>query len=449
MTTVDEARSQRTRLLGNCTACALPLPLRLPEAGEQPRDWLCAGCGRSYRGVLLESWPAEFRQNVQPAAPEPDPHSLSPPRQQRADLVVWPDARQPRPISVAFPNHRVMICDLETGLSRELDAEIGGRASLRLQPQGDPFADAVQNHGDQPYDQRAVARFAELIHHVAEQMGDLFTSLEKGASSELTVARAVSQDGLSRVAEDMDLLVGMGITPSAGGYPSRHSLRVGMLAMSLGANLGWDEQTLLDLGVGCLLHDVGMLRVQRATYRNKRFLLSPEFAEVVKHPLLTFELLKKCADRVPDSARMVAYQMHERCDGSGYPRGYAADQIHDLAKIAAVADVFVALVSPRPHRPGLVPYHAMEKILHDTKNGLYDTEVMRALLKTVSLFPIGSYVRLSDGRVARVIRAGGEQYDRPIVEIRQPADATAGPVVVDLSEKKDLRIAGVLPQPSY
>ena len=72
--------------------------------------------------------------------------------------------------------------------------------------------------------------------------------------------------------------------------------------------------------------------------------------------------------------------MDERCDGSGYPRGRKGKQIHPLAKIAAVADVFVAPISPWPHRPGFLLYKAMEHLIQGTKQGLYDTNAVRGLL---------------------------------------------------------------------
>ena len=70
----------------------------------------------------------------------------------------------------------------------------------------------------------------------------------------------------------------------------------------------------------------------------------------------------------------------------------------------------MALVSPRPHRPALLPYHAITKMLLDVKEGLFDSTVVRGLLHTVSLFPIGSFVELSDGRVGKTIF--GRSYTR-------------------------------------
>src|SRR5690606_27821163 len=116
-------------------------------------------------------------------------------------------------------------------------------------------------------------------------------------------------------------------------------------------------------------------------------------------------------------------------DGSGYPRGRTAQKIHPLAKIAGVADTFTALVARRPYRPGMLPYHAMVQMLRDVGAGLYDGQIVRALLNTVSLFPIGSFVALNDGRVGRVLRSNGAFYDRPMVECWQRSDLAATPAI--------------------
>jgi HD-GYP domain-containing protein (c-di-GMP phosphodiesterase class II) len=346
------------------------------------------------------------------------------------------------PISLAIPDRPAVCCHLETSLSRRFDDEILGGADLVARPQGEPFAAAMRTHGDRLYDKEITQKSLHAVEKSSQQLSETYSSLRAGNSTGLHAAELITRHALVQVAEDRDLFVCLGIQPTSRGYPSRHSMRVSMLAMAIGTTLGWDARTLADLGIGCLLHDVGMLEVPAETYGKTQILAYPDFARIAQHPVLTMEALARHIDRIPHPARLVAYQMHERCNGTGYPRGYSGSRIHELAKVAAVADVFVALVSPRPHRPPLVPYHALKKILYDTKAGLYDSKVVRALLKTTSLFPIGSCVALSDGRVGRVIRSTGDAYDRPIVEAWKPDEPSHTRSVVDLSGRSELRITG-------
>jgi HD-GYP domain-containing protein (c-di-GMP phosphodiesterase class II) len=157
-----------------------------------------------------------------------------------------------------------------------------------------------------------------------------------------------------------------------------------------------------------------------------------------------FELLETHLDHIPESAWMVAYQMHERCDGTGYPRQRKAEEIHLLARIASVADAFVALVAPRPHRSGLLSYYAIAKLLKDASAGKFDANVVRHLLQVVSLFPLGSYVELNDNRVGRVLRAS-ERYDRPVIELWDRGSIDPPGAIVDLSQEPNLRIMRPLP----
>ena len=182
-----------------------------------------------------------------------------------------------------------------------------------------------------------------------------------------------------------------------------------------------------------------MLHVDESLYHSKEVLDPVAFLDITKHPVIAADMLYQRMEQVPVGVRMVVYQMHERCNGSGYPRGRTGDRIHPLAKISAVADAYVALVSARPHRHAMLPYFAMKKMLEDVKAGLFDATVVRALLHTVSLFPIGSYCELNNGGVAKVIRSNGSAYDRPIVEAWKQSHFSAEPEVVDLTEE-DVKI---------
>src|SRR5581483_8183801 len=189
--------------------------------------------------------------------------------------------------------------------------------------------------------------FMQMFESSSAELEKFFLALDAGRSASVVGMETIAQQGLEHISEDRDLFVAFGLNPPPGDTAGRHSLHTAMLAISIGATLGYDDRTLVELGIGCLIHDLGMLRVERARYQDSKILGNIDFKEIAKHPLYTFDMLRQQLDWVPRASRMVAYQMHERCDGSGYPRGRTGKQIHELAKVSAVADVFLALCSTR------------------------------------------------------------------------------------------------------
>ena len=232
----------------------------------------------------------------------------------------------------------------------------------------------------------------------------------------------------------------LGINPPDKEYAGKHNYHVAMLAASVAVNMGWDEQTIVEVGMGCLLHDIGMNKVPKELIDANRILTPGEFVDIARHPIYTFDMLEDHFKDIPTVSRMVAYQIHERCDGSGYPRNRKGSGIHEAARLAAVADVYVALVSPRPHRPAMLPHFAVKHMLYGVRDGKFDSEAVRALLRTISAFPIGSHLELKDGRVGRVIRACADQYARPIIEAWEPGQLGDAPQIVDLSDESGLEV---------
>ncbi len=330
----------------------------------------------------------------------------------------------------------------ETDLSRELDQLAATEHDTAWKPSRDAFSAKLNVPGASQYDESFTSELANRHERNAGQIDKLLKdSLLSGAVDGLDAMHSAISTSLDAAATDFDVFVCLGANPYAWPFPSRHSQHAAMLSIAVGSMLGLDETSLTELATGCLIHDVGMLAIPPALIEANRMLNEAEYAEVTKHPFTTFSLLEKHLDTVPVASRMVAYQMHERSNGSGYPRQRRGAGIHPLARIAAVTDSYTALVAQRPHRRGMLPYYAIETMVRDAGRGLYDIRVVRALLETVGLFPIGSYVELSNGYVARVIRGNGAKYAQPVVEAWKPFHLNADPAIVNLAEESSVRIA--------
>jgi HD-GYP domain-containing protein (c-di-GMP phosphodiesterase class II) len=224
-------------------------------------------------------------------------------------------------------------------------------------------------------------------------------------------------------------------------YLFQHGVNAALLAMGMARSLCLHHAQVIDVGLGTLLHDVGMLRLPQAVRHADR-LQRAERKLIERHPIDTIELLSP-VHALGDQVQLIAYQIHERCNGGGYPRCRTIETIHPLSRIAAVADTFTAMVVDRPYRRALSPYEAVTRLLYQGRDGLYDRTVLRALLNVTSLFPVGSYVELSDGSLAKVLRANGMDHTRPVV-VPLSEDGRASGDELDLSKARGVRVARAL-----
>uniref|UniRef100_A0A7C2K2M9 HD-GYP domain-containing protein n=1 Tax=Schlesneria paludicola TaxID=360056 RepID=A0A7C2K2M9_9PLAN len=310
----------------------------------------------------------------------------------------------------------------------------------------DSFLHSVRRPETLARDPQRAAEYERTYAQAVETTRSIVDRLVAHRELKTCLIQDVSQRNLNEIADDLDEFLFRGLRPVCSDYPSRHSLQTAMLAASMGTTMGLRADELMELAFGCLLHDVGMLLVPQEILNVAGPMTPTQRLEIQKHPIYSADLIQNCRD-VPPGARHVVYQMHERMNGSGYPRQRTGPQIHPLARIAAIADMYLALVSPRPFRPPLEPYRAIEKLLFSTRQGLFDASAVRALIHTVSVFPIGSGVQLSDGRTARVIRGNRDQFARPVVQIVEPGQSADTGEVVDLCASTELTVVATAQLP--
>ncbi|MGC9364702.1 MAG: HD-GYP domain-containing protein [Fidelibacterota bacterium] len=199
-----------------------------------------------------------------------------------------------------------------------------------------------------------------------------------------------------------------------------HSVNVGVFAVKIGLGLKFDKEKLHSLALAALLHDVGMIKVPTKILFKHGKLSPTEFDQIRQHPKNGYELLKHLEKDYPYVVE-AAYQEQEREDGSGYPQGLKSEKICEFAKVIGIADVFEALVHGRAYRDGFITYHAIQKII-ENKSKQFNVKIIRGLVNSVSMFPVGSYVKLSSDEIARVITVNRLRPVRPVVEVIEDAD---------------------------
>ena len=221
-----------------------------------------------------------------------------------------------------------------------------------------------------------------------------------------------------------------------------HSFNVMTYSVQLALGLGFPPDNVKELGLGALLHDVGKLFIPKEIYLKPGKLDENEFEIMKTHTEIGFSVLKDIYG-IPLVAAHCAYQHHERLDGSGYPRGLTAGDIHPYAKVLGVADAFDAMVSPRVYRSALLPHDGLE-VLYAGYGTLFDRKVVDVFKKKVAIYPVGLTVNLSNGETGVVEGYNQDLPSKPIVRIiKDKFDLDVKEErKIDLSEVLDVVIVG-------
>jgi len=169
------------------------------------------------------------------------------------------------------------------------------------------------------------------------------------------------------------------------------------------------------LGLGALLHDVGKSWVADFILNKQDKLTDDEFDIIKMHPAYGVKILKNIPNINSDVLRIVL-EHHERCDGSGYPKGLRGNRLHLFSKIVAIADIFDALTSERIHQKKILPHEAAEYLLSVSGRQL-DHDLVQIFTKTIAVYPKGCQVLLSTNQVAVVIASNPLMPLRPILKV--------------------------------
>lgn len=206
-------------------------------------------------------------------------------------------------------------------------------------------------------------------------------------------------------------------------YTYRHSLCVAILSITTGISLQLNEHMLTELGICALLHDIGKMTLPIEII-NKPDLLTPEeFEKIKQHPVVAVEKLKKISF-VSQTILDGILSHHEKFDGTGYPHGLKGDEIPLYGKILAIADVYDALTSTRSYRRACFPNEAIEYVM-GCADVHFDFNILKAFLKNIAAFPNGTFVSLSNGNIAIVVKNLQINPLRPIIRIIYPNGTTS------------------------
>ena len=260
------------------------------------------------------------------------------------------------------------------------------------------------------------------------------------------------------ILEQEPLVINLASMRTQDGYLYQHALDVTITSIMLAQKLKFIPADIQELALGCFLMDLGMIIVPQTLYEKKDAWSAQEMHLLREHPAVGFAILR-ANDGIPINAAHVAYQHHEWLDGSGYPRKLKGEDVflqktlngvngvHRYAQVAAVADMYISSISPRPGAEPLSPLQAMQLLISQA-GGRLNSHVVNALLSMVPVFPVGTRILVTKspksnllGHQGVVSRANPKEKEKPQVILLFDKFKRRVPLVlVDLAEEQGYEI---------
>ncbi|MBL8968158.1 MAG: HD-GYP domain-containing protein [Spirochaetaceae bacterium] len=327
----------------------------------------------------------------------------------------------------------------------ELIDENAGRAEAAKAAGGPVAAGGTPIPGQQGFagSRELYRKYTDLVDRLAQ----VFDRIRKGEAIEPKTVDLISQSLLQLVRDERDAAISAILgSESSGGDAAKSGVNTAILATVIGQTLKLPVYKLSYLATGALLHDVGMLRIPESIVKKQGGLSEEEAQKIRAHPLLSYRIVTKELF-YPDDVGIIGLQHHERWDGEGYPRKTSGADIDALARVVSVADAFEAMVSVKPYRNSMIGYAAMKTLLSDNSRR-FDPEILKAFIKSMGIYPLGSTVLLNNAAIARVVETHPDAPLRPklkliVDEFGNHFEGDRGETV-DLIAEKTLFIARAL-----
>jgi HD-GYP domain-containing protein (c-di-GMP phosphodiesterase class II) len=183
----------------------------------------------------------------------------------------------------------------------------------------------------------------------------------------------------------------------------------------IGVRMEYTPFKLTEICLAALYHDIGMFLIPKAIIGKAGELTASELTEIKKHTNTGRDLLRSYDLAYPNLSRAV-YEHHERESGQGYPLGIKGEKICELAKIIGICDSYEAMTHNRPHRKAAAQYISVLE-LAETKDLFFAPYIVKIFLDELTLYPVGSHVRLNNKAVGVVVGTNCGNPFKPTVRI--------------------------------
>jgi putative nucleotidyltransferase with HDIG domain len=286
-------------------------------------------------------------------------------------------------------------------------------------------------------DQREVAQkvFFEAIGTIKE----VITKIKGKPYADVRKLKRLAQKAVDLVMQDESILLGMATIKNYDEYTFNHSVNVSIYSLAMGRRLGFSRNTLTELVITALLHDIGKSKIPREILNKPGPLDSGEWDLMKKHPLMGVEIVLNLKELGEINPRMVigVFDHHLKSNLAGYPKLFRKKEISLFGRIIQIADSYDAMTTPRIYKK--VPYTPEQALAIMLKERAvhFDSVLLKIFIGLIGIYPIGSLVLLNTGELGIVYKPhpDPEWADRPqVISVERDEKGDVKKKVVDLTE---------------
>jgi HD-GYP domain-containing protein (c-di-GMP phosphodiesterase class II) len=259
---------------------------------------------------------------------------------------------------------------------------------------------------------------------------DALTGMRLGKAVNARKVKRAVQGIVDQVLDNESSMVTMTTLRGFDEYTFTHSVNVCIFSVVIGQRLGFTKLQLYELGLGALLHDIGKMRVDTEIINKAGGLTEDEWTQLKDHPteglLLLFEM--PGFTDVPYRQMLMAYEHHMKIDLSGYPQNERNRDPGLFSRIVAVADGFDAGTSVRSYQYEPWPPDEVLKEMRDNPRRGFDQLIVKALITSTGVYPVGTLVILDTHELAVVSKTHAEVEHLHEPTVKVISDAKGGPL---------------------
>ncbi len=308
----------------------------------------------------------------------------------------------------------------------------------------DPLFDLLYSAAEVYLEHNVMSAVPErVLKDAADHLETFFVQFENGELIDVNELRPVVNQLVAEFIARPQFAIKLLDLDFSDKYTYYHSINVSLLYMLVAQDWCKSEDQLCDLAFGAVLHDIGKAKVGSRILNKPTPLTDEEWAIMRKHPVWAAQMLADadCSLEVMS----IAMSHHERLDGSGYPYGLKGKDIDRYARLAGVCDMYDAATTSTFYRKKQNFALAVDDIIKACGT-IFDPDIAHHFIQRIGLYPLGTFVRVSTGEVAVVLRHNPHAFSRPVVS--RVMDTNGNRInhreELDLSRTDGMYVTGVI-----